>query len=169
MKFENAQFSSSGIFQPGRLYVISYYTGSSVKNTTINQIKWYKKPNEIDGTGVILFQCAATKQNQKSSRFVFVKSENRYGEISSIFEHEADGKVTTWFQVSFFAIVKIFSIIRKHRNCLWNYTFFMRQFSTHMALKVSQILPIFWPKTFLLGSQFLTFAKNIGLRWVKSS
>ena len=72
-------------------------------NRNVTEMGWYKKKNEIDHTGVF-FQSGTTKTNnfQKSSRFVFVSHENRYGEIVSILEHNENDSVNTWFQVNLY-------------------------------------------------------------------
>ena len=47
--------------------------------------------------------------------------------------------------------------------------FFIRNLTTHMSLKVAQILPIFWPKRFLSSFLFLLKIRNSRLKWAKSS
>ena len=76
----------------------------SLDNPNANEIGWYKRKDKIDDTGVIFFQSGMTNKNnfQKSSRFVHVSNENRYGEIVSILEHDENGTVNTWFQVSLY-------------------------------------------------------------------
>ena len=55
------------------------------------------------------------------------------------------------------------------KSCHANAYTFIRNLSTHMALKVSEILPIFWPKKFLSSFLFLVKIRSFGLKLAKLS
>ena len=70
-------------------------------DSSINVLPKYRSEKSQD-TGAIEYDAGKNGKFKKSSRFVYVSSEKRYGEISMIFTLNDGNAKETWFEINMF-------------------------------------------------------------------
>ena len=77
---------------------------SDLENDHVNNIEWIKS-ERCNDLGSLIYEVRGSKSDKdfrKSSRYIYLNTENRFGEIVGIYEHFEDDKELIWVVVEVF-------------------------------------------------------------------